>query len=624
MKYIARDTFLFFALMVVFFLGRLAVLLWFGYDKISFVTPEWNLLSIRYDLMTAAHLVFPTFLLSIFALFFNARKIYDRLKKIYAIFILGLSIFFAALNIAFFSEYKSQFNQWILGIFYDDFVAIMSTIFKTYPIFLILIAVFAIFAFAYFVVSYVFNKTANLPLSKRLSMKFAIITLIVFVFCLRGATLDKRELRPSDAIITDSAFLNNLIPNSAYCIWQELKTHFEFLSFDDSLKFFDSSEAEISELGEKFFGAKYPDINAALTFKAKGSPLSAAPSHIFLIIVESHSAWPLFDEYKDRNLLPETDKLLKKSLGTKFALPAGICTVDSVTSIVGGLPFAMLSAAAIPDYTDEFSIARPMNDFGYTTRFFTASSTNWCHIGNFVKKMGFDESLGGNMMDEEFFLHEWGVPDRNYFDYLSKYDFGEKSFNVILTVSNHPPYDVNLKAEGCPNEITDALENKVQHHWYADKSLGDFVRKMRERYPDALFVITGDHPARLNPPYLGEEFENRMCVPLMFVGAAIESENLVSELKYASHMDIAPTLVELIAPKDYEYKTWGNSLMSAARRYEPLNPYAIFYKGELQNPKSTNCPQEARQRQKAYMTLAYWRSVKGPNFPTTPKESNEN
>jgi phosphoglycerol transferase MdoB-like AlkP superfamily enzyme len=263
-----------------------------------------------------------------------------------------------------------------------------------------------------------------------------------------------------------------------------------------------------------------------------------------------------------------------------------------------------------------------MNDYGYTTRFFTASSTEWCHIGQFVRKIGFDESLGGNMMDEEFFLHDWGVPDRLYFNYLSEYEYGEKSFNVILTVSNHPPYDVDIKGEGCPNEITDPLENKVQHHWYADKSLGDFVEKMRARYPDALFIITGDHPARLNPPYLGEEFENRMCVPLMFAGRPIENANLVSDLKYASHMDIMPTLVELIADKDYEYKSWGESLLTPARRYEPLNPYSIFYNAKLWNPKTTTCPPEAREKQRAYLALAYWRSVKGSDFPSIIKKDN--
>ena len=598
------------------------MLLVFGYDKISMVTPEWTLLSFRYDLMTAAYFVFPTLLLSIFAIFFKTRAIYESVKKFYAIFVLSVTIFFAALNVGFFFEYKSQFNQWILGIFYDDFVAIMATIFKTYPIFLILLAIFAIIAFSHFAVSYIFNRTENLSQPKTVSGKFVVLALIAppFIFCLRGATLDTRELRASDAIISESAFLNNLIPNSAYCIRQELKTHFEFLSFDNSLKFFDAEESEIPRLAGELFGRAYADIDSALEKTAKGSPLPAQPSHVFLIIMESHSAWPLFDEYRPRNLLPETDKILRRSLGTKYALPAGICTIDSVTSILGGLPFAMLSAACIPDYPADFSIAHPMNDFGYTTRFFTAGSTKWCNIRDFVRKIGFDESLGGDMMDEDF-MHEWGLPDRIYFDYLSRFDYGEKSFNVILTVSNHPPYDVDLKAEGCPNDISDPLENKVQHHWYADKSLGNFVRKMRARYPDALFIITGDHPARLNPPYLGEEFENRMCVPLMFAGAPIEGANLEGTLSFASHMDIIPTLVELLAPAGYKYKAWGRNIASSEMRFEPVNPYSVFYKGTLWNPKTTNCPREAREILKAYQALAYWRSVKGPEFPKHGEEA---
>ena len=34
---------------------------------------------------------------------------------------------------------------------------------------------------------------------------------------------------------------------------------------------------------------------------------------------------------------------------------------------------------------------------------------------------------------------------------------------------------------------------------YADRCLMDFVRKMKDEYPDSLFVVTGDHAAAVLP-----------------------------------------------------------------------------------------------------------------------------
>lgn len=617
MKNFLRDIILFAALVLIYILGRLAILVFFGMDKLHLVTPEWALLSLRFDLMTAAYLTLPAAALSFAAMFFGDRRIFEVLKGVYFSFILALSLFFAITNVVFFAEYKSQFNQWILGIFYDDFSAIMMTIIKTYPIFLILLGIFAIVVFSHFATHYVFRKTSLMGVRRDWGARVAALAVCVpfFAFCMRGAAIEGDTLSSRETVVSDSAFLNNLVPNSAYCLRHELKTHFEFLSFDDSLDFFDTSRSEIKSLADTIFRGDFESLDSALEREASGSPLKTRPRHIFLIIAESHSAWPLYEKYRSRNLMPQTAKIAENSLRSSHALSAGICTVDSVTSILGGIPFAMLSAGCIEDYPADFSIASALSRLGYKSRFFVASSLDWCNIGKFTRRMGFAESLGGNAISDEFFQHEWGVPDREFFNYILGRDFDEPSFNVILTVSNHPPYDVDLKAEGCPNPIDSPLENCVQHMWYADSRIGDFVSRMRARHPDSLFIITGDHAARLNPPYLGEEFENRMCVPLIFAGKPIEEAGLARDAGPASHMDILPTLVELLADRGFKYKAWGDSLAAASRAAPPANPYAIYYRGRLYNPKIKSCPEEARKAMNGYIALAYWRAVKGPEFP---------
>ena len=620
MKYLIRDFILFCELFAIYFAGRLVLLLAFGADKMELITAKWVWLSARFDLMTSAYFLLPAFLLSFAAIFFGDKKWIEKAKIGYAVFALSLSLFFATLNVCFFYEYKSQFNQWILGIFYDDFRAIMMTIVKSYPIFSISFALALCTFLIYLSVKFVYRRTDRFSTFDKLRTKLLAFALSapVCAFCMMGADIEGEPLSPTSAVISESPFLNNLIPNSAYCLRFELKTHFEFLSFDDPLSFFGVKKSELKGIASDMLGGgrELENIDEGLARSAKGSPLKTKPSHIFLIIAESHSAWPLDSQHEGRNLMPETAKLCRESLASKRAVSAGIGTFDSATCILGGIPFAVLSPGCIPNYPTDFSLANLMKDLGYTPNFFCGAAMSWCDIGSFCKKMGFEETVGGDEISPLYYKFEWGVPDREFFQYILGRDFDKPSFNVILTVSNHPPYEVDLRKEGCPNEIDSPLERKVQHMWYADKCIGDFVRNIRAKYPDALVVITGDHNARLTPDYLEDKIDYKMCVPLIFTGRPIEEAGLAKECGYSSHIDIIPTLVELLADEGFEYKAWGTPLfMPQERGVEPLNPYCVVYGGVLRDVKSTECAPEAHRLMNSFLALAYWRAARGSEFP---------
>ncbi|MBR4596926.1 MAG: sulfatase-like hydrolase/transferase [Opitutales bacterium] len=627
MKYLVRDLVLFCELLAIYFVGRLVLLLAFGADKMELITAKWVWLSARFDLMTSSYFLLPAFLLSFIAIFFGDKKWIEKAKVGYAVFALSLSLFFAALNVCFFYEYKSQFNQWILGIFYDDFRAIMMTIVKSYPIFQIALALALCTFLIYLSVKFVYRRTDGFSTFDKLRTKLLAFALSapVCAFCMMGADIEGEPLSPASAVISESSFLNNLIPNSAYCLRFELKTHFEFLSFEDSISFFGVKKSELKKIASELLGGgrELENIDEGLKRVAQGSPLKTKPSHIFLIIAESHSSWPLDPQHRHRNLMPETLKLCQTSLATTRAVSAGISTSDSTTCILGGIPFAVLSPGCIPDYPTDFSLANLMRDFGYTPNFFCGAAMSWCDIGAFCKKIGFEETVGGDEISPLYYDFEWGVPDREFFKYILNRGFDKPSFNVILTVSNHPPYEVDLQKEGCPNEIDSPLERKVQHMWYADNCIGEFVRNIRAKYPDALVVITGVHNARLTPKYLEDKIEYKMCVPLIFTGAPIEEAGLARECGYSSHIDIIPTLVELLADKGFEYKAWGTPLFMQSAKSPELNPYCVVYGGVLRDAKSIECTPEARRYMNSFLALAYWRAARGSEFPTQAEIDDE-
>ncbi|MBR6388694.1 MAG: sulfatase-like hydrolase/transferase [Opitutales bacterium] len=628
MKYLVRDIVLFCQLVAIYFLGRMILLLAFGADKMELITAKWLWLSVRFDLMTSAYFLLPAVVLSFIAIFCGERRWIEKAKVGYAVFVLSISLFFAALNVCFFYEYKSQFNQWILGIFYDDFRAIMMTIVKSYPIFQIALVLALCTFLIYLSVKFVYRRTASISTFDKWRTKIFALALSapVCAFCMMGADIEGEPLTPTSAVISESSFLNNLIPNSAYCLRFELKTHFEFLSFEDSISFFGVKKSELKSIASELLGGgrELENIDEGLKRVAKGSPLKTKPSHIFLIIAESHSAWPLDPQHEPRNLMPETLKLCRTSLSSKRAISAGIGTSDSTTCILGGIPFAVLSPGCIPNYPTDFSLAELMKKFGYRPSFFCGAAMSWCDIGSFCKKMGFEDAIGGDEISPLYYDFEWGVPDKEFFKYIADRDLKEPTFSVILTVSNHPPYEVDLQKEGCPNAIDNPLERKVQHMWYADKCIGQFVRDIRAKYPDALIVITGDHNARLTPKYLEDKIEYKMCVPLIFAGRPIEEAGLANEYGFSSHIDIIPTLVELLADEGFEYKAWGAPLFRPQeRKVEPLNPYSVVFEGALRDAKNIDCTPEARRRMNSFLALAYWRAARGAEFPTQEEIDDE-
>lgn len=135
-----------------------------------------------------------------------------------------------------------------------------------------------------------------------------------------------------------------------------------------------------------------------------------------------------------------------------------------------------------------------------------------------------------------------------------------------MTTSNHPPYNIDLEAEGfdlaaakaAVREILpdaqdpDTLAMELGHYWYMDKVVTDFVKDTLAKYPDSLFVITGDHAVRTNPGPQPTLFEFQ-SVPFVLYGQGVTKDILPHDA-VGCHTGIAPTLINLIAPEDYEYQ----------------------------------------------------------------------
>ncbi len=606
---------MFIAIFFVYFLGRIAILQIFPNSDAE-PTFEWLALCWRFDMMTSAYFLLPSAILTMLGFAFN--RDFELLKKIYVNLAIIVSAIIAVINICFFHEYNSQFNYWIFGIFVDDFSAIVESIRQDYPVLLITFALLIIAYIISKITSFVFKKTERISniSSKVKAGIISILYVVVLVLALRGGSFHGRPLQLRDTAITPSAYLNNLAPTSAFCIKTEVSKFFKSSSMS-ALRLFGVKEKDIPNISKKIFNSDEKNLDKILTSRAIGAKFTKKPSRIFLIIGESNSAYPLNFNLPNLDLLPQQKELTKKALYCKKALPSGFGTMITVSSIISGIPATKLSVSGVFKQTTDYSFARHMKELGYKSTFWYAGQSTWLQLGDFAKFNKFDNVVGGESMGNLYGSVEWGLRDKDMFNFIAKSDIPENSFNMILTVSNHPPYDVDLKAEGCPARIKTDFENKLWHHWYSDKCIADFIKNVSAKYPDALFIITGDHPSRQIPKEIESNSVAMSCIPIIFVGEQVKS--LKREIPEMIHLDIMPTLIDMIAPKGYEYKSWGTSAFAKKRKLPIMNTHAIIIDGKVMLIDSSECPKEYRTLQEMYMALAHYRSISDGDFSDIKK-----
>ena len=153
---------------------------------------------------------------------------------------------------------------------------------------------------------------------------------------------------------------------------------------------------------------------------------------------------------------------------------------------------------------------------------------------------------------------------------LIRQDDGEQPvFHFLYTTSNHGPYNMPYEKYGfdASKVMSDApkslLENgkmmkQMAGIWYADQALIKFVEEMQAAYPDSLFVVTGDHTTGLIPFKCGvvkrTEPNLRETVLTSFAMSHPElTTDMLAGNTIGGHMNIMPTLFELVAPKGFEY-----------------------------------------------------------------------
>lgn len=517
----------------------------------------------------------------------RAEQWSETARRVFLFLFLASSIPLCAVTIAYFREFDDQFNHFLLGVIYDDFTAVLITIWKEYPVVLIVLviplAVFTLYRLSLRTIAAVRlpeSAVARLPGGVRILL---IVLLLLFLTIVSRGSFGRRPLQTKDIAITADPFLNKIVLNPFRALYGSVQDYRVMTSpggIHVLLPDGDIRKAVRNVLGRPFHG---DELSPLLVRRAPGA--DNAPRHLFLVLMESYSAWPLFPPYRSLGMAREMERLGRTGLLATHFLSGGTGTMTSLAPLLAGLADPVVKINYQPSSRKPYptSIAPIFRKLGYRTRFFYGGHLSWERIGDFARGQGFDEVHGGGMMEGRGKGNEWGVEDKTLFDYvLRTVGDDSPSFNVVLSGSNHPPYDVDPFSEGfplreIPGDLTGIWDGSISvreigHFWYSDRCLGRFVDAAETALPKALFAVTSDHCGRRflhGRPTLAE----RSMVPFLLHGSQALGIGSLPVLRFGSHLDIPATLVELAAPAGFRYNALGRNLLA------PGEPDAAFGSG---------------------------------------------
>lgn len=610
----------------------------------------------RFDIAVAAVWVLPTILLALLLPLLKRERLLQKLRQWWLQLYIVLVIPLLGADLVFFNEFGDQFNMRIFGIIHDDTEAILITIWKEYsPIPFLLISGFIIWGASHLGrrwLGYEINwrRLFMRPLSEKWAIRFAIgvVCFIFMIAMMRGGLLWGEPIRLKHAFVTDDLFLNRTVVNPISSLRFTINEKMELDSDRGLSRLWPSDDIQDAATtvynhrhGRTTAPVRFNNLDALLQQTTTGK-INKPAKHIFLLLLESHSGWTVMPQYRELGFSPQLGVIASKGIYFPNFLASGVGTIPTVNSIFSGMPEIGLNTnyeiESLKPYPT--GIATLMKQLGYKTRLFYGGYLGWERLDQFAPNQGFDELHGGGKMSlggKE--TNEWGVDDKHLFDYImDSIDPDIPSFNFILTTTNHPPFDIDLEAAGFPiSKIPAELKAtkkgtlpRLGHLWYADQQAGGFINRAQDKFDDSLFAITGDHTARAQLRFPGNNLLEPTAVPLIIYGPDLIDKQSRTVKSGGSHIDIAPTLVNMVAPAGHKFSSFGIDMLQKGGDDYGLGAGNIigstFLKGdnpaakinniedaeEAPNPTSVARAQDYFQALKA---LSWWRIKRGAQLP---------
>jgi phosphoglycerol transferase MdoB-like AlkP superfamily enzyme len=636
-----------------------ALLLWLFRVKLSPHTGAAAFLrcfgtGLRFDISVATFAVLPSLLLTLIGFAHGLGPWHDRVRRAVTGIVLAACGLAFVSDVAYFAEYDDQFNHWIFGLIYDDRRAIWLTVWKGYPIItVVVLAVLGVVA-AMWAVNKFWRVVGRVPIPAALAGRgvqalgggWARALGVMAVIALAGfgvrASFAGRPLQLRDAARTGDEFLNKIVLNPFSALRYAIQQH-QVLHTSAGLKTI-LPDGDIRSAATTLYPGQTnpPTPDACLERIAPGTG-RPPPSHVFLVVLESYDAWAMQPEYAELHLTDELSALGGEGIQVRAFVSEGDNTMASLAPFIAGLPHAGVHANYQPAIRGGVptSMAAIFKRLGYRPRFFYSGYLSWQRLGAFCREQGFEDIYGGDQTGVGLAKDAWGVEDEQLFRFVLEHTGKEPTFNLIMTTSYHAPFSVDviglgfhaaaLKTNTLCRDFSPKGLHILGHLWYSDKAVGEFVNAAEQKLARPLFAVTGDHFSRQEGVSPRPSLFERKAVPLVLCGRrALERVPRPASL-VGAHLDLSPTLVNLVAPEGFAYHAFGRDLLDKSQPQLGFGCDVVIgtdFIVDANNPShaedlhggpaaATVPAAELALRYRRLHALGWWRVMEGNRWPAT-------
>ena len=266
---------------------------------------------------------------------------------------------------------------------------------------------------------------------------------------------------------------------------------------------------------------------------------------------------------------PFLDSLIDESLYFSNAFANGKKSIEAVPAIFAGIPSLLDEPYITSNYGTNAVDALPamLVKKGYTSAFFHCATNGSMKFDEFSVLAGFEKYFGRTEYNnDEHNDQTWGILDEYFMPWTAATitrELKEPFIAGLFTLSSHHPYFIPEKhRKNLPNGETKLAKSIA----YADMSLKLFFEEAKKQpwYQNTVFVICADH----TPAGHDAKFNQRTTmyqIPILFFDpqGRISPDN--NETIF-SHVDISPTLLDLVGYSD-SYYSFGNSFFDSGGKY---------------------------------------------------------
>lgn len=542
----------------------------------------------------------------------------------------GLALVFFSIcfmaRIPYYKIFNAAFNMMLINGVHDDIKAIVVTAIEEYQLLWRLPAAIVMGIALTFVLGKILANTKVIEFAhikhKKVVMALTLPFLVAFWLFVRfGGSFDyNNSINWLSAARLNSNLLNEAILDDGQALYRVR----DIKKKQDTANNVNITSTELRNLIATAGGNKNAStLDEAFLRTVKRPKLQVQPKNVFLIVGESFGNWPFLPKFANIDIVPKMQALMNSENGAYIStmLPNGGNTINAVNGLLTGLPETGIFANYQPmSFKEKYAagIGNVMKSLGYKTVFWYGGYSSWEDVKKLAEAQGFDEfhcaDEFGTATD-----NVWGCDDAVLFKHAEKYLKEEpkdaKVFHLILTMSNHAPYIIDVDKLGFPREAVRAklpadisrdqnTLTELGHIWYGDKTMGDFVANTQKLLPDSLFVITGDHMERFTFA-IEQDARVMTSVPCIFYGQGVE-RSWFDEKSVGTHFQLAGTLVEILGPENF---TYSSLLPNVFANNYTFNTRLYAKNGVI--TKQNGIPEETRRYIANARKISAWRVLKG-------------